>query len=133
MFLVDTSVVSFFLRNSPLKERYRQEMEGVAPLYLSVQTIAELVVGAERDNWGAMRIAALRKFVASQFAIIPIDESTVPFYAAAINGTARVGRALTVPDGWIVATAKQHDLILVTHDRDMVVGDLLGIKVVCRA
>ena len=80
-----------------------------------------------------MRIAALRTFVASQFAVIPIDENTVPFYATAISGTARIGRALTVPDGWIVATAKQHGLTLVTHERDMVAGEMLGIKVVCRA
>jgi len=133
MFLVDTSVVSFFIRNNSLKELYRPEMEGVAPLYLSVQTIAEIVVGAERDNWGAPRLGALKMFIAKQFAVIPIDENTVSFYAAAINGSARLGRALTVPDGWIVATAKQHDLTLVTHDLDMRVGEQLGVKIVCRA
>ena len=100
MVLVDTSVVSFFIRNHPLKELYRSEMEGVAPLYLSVQTIAEIVVGAERADWAAPRLAALRRFIVKQFAIIPIDENTVPFYASAMNGSACRGRALTVPDGW---------------------------------
>ena len=98
-----------------------------------MRTIAEIVVGAERADWAAPRLAALRTFIVKQFAVIPIDENTVPFYASAMHGSACRGRALTVPDGWIVATAKQHDLTLVTHDLDMTVGEQLGVKVVCRA
>ena len=72
------------------------------------------------------------KFLETQFIIIPIDEKTVPIYVEMLNGSARLGRAMQVADTWIVATAKQHDLILITHDGGMRVSTELGVKVICR-
>lgn len=132
MFIVDTSVVSFFVRNNPLKELYRSEIESALPLSISVQTVAEILAGADSDNWGTRRRVALQNFLETQFTIIPIDEKTVPIYVEMLNGSARLGRAMQVADTWIVATAKQHDLVLVTHDGDMLVSGELGVKLICR-
>ncbi len=132
MYIIDTSVVSYFVRDNPLKELYRTEMSSELPLSISLQTVAEVMAGADRDNWGERRRLALQKYLETQFTILPIEHETVPFYIAILNGSVRKGRSLQIADTWIVATAKQHDLVLVTHDGDMRVGSELGVKVICR-
>jgi predicted nucleic acid-binding protein len=107
-------------------------MDSGLPLFISVQTAAEIIAGADKDNWGKPRRAALQEYLETQFTTFPIDENTEPFYVAMLNGSARLGKALKIADNWIVATAKQYDLVLVTHDGEMRVGEDLGVKLICR-
>ena len=62
MYIVDTSVVCFFVRGNPLKDLYRSEIESTLPLNISVQTMAEIIAGADNDKWGPRRRAALQNF-----------------------------------------------------------------------
>lgn len=42
MYLLDTSIVSFAVRNDPVFELYDTEMQGDDPKFLSVQTAAAI-------------------------------------------------------------------------------------------
>jgi predicted nucleic acid-binding protein len=131
MYLLDTTIVSFAVRKDPVIERYDTEMQGNDPKFVSVQTIGELLIWAEKRNWGPSRLAKLRA-VASKYSILPIDADTAEIYSKVRVGAERLGRSLSSTDAWILSTAIQYELTLVTHDRDMTVGTQLGATVICR-
>jgi predicted nucleic acid-binding protein len=54
-------------------------------------------------------------------------------YAAVRAISKKVGRLLTSQDAWIVATAKQYGLTLISNDLDVDIGESVGINVICRA
>ena len=64
---------------------------------------------------------------------MPIDQETALHYAAVRAISKKVGRLLTSQDTWIVATAKQYGLTLISNDLDVTIGDRVGIDVICRA
>ena len=132
MYLIDTSIFSYLFRGDPIAQRYADDLAPDAHLFLSVQTIGELRLGAEQRQWGEQRRARLREFMAS-FTVLPITEATTACYAEVITASRRAGRPLQVADGWIVATAKQYGLTLVAHDKDMRVAETIGISIICRS
>jgi len=49
-----------------------------------------------------------------------------------MSAARKAGRRLDVADAWIMATARQFNLILVSHDQDIVVGENIGVQIICR-
>jgi predicted nucleic acid-binding protein len=94
-------------------------------------TVCELYSGAEIRGWGARRRAELDRHI-EKCTVLPIDAGMALPYGQVIAASRLAGRELTPPDALIVATAKRFGLILLTHDRDMLVGEQLGVNVVCR-
>ena len=90
-----------------------------------------LLIWAEKRNWGPSRLAKLRA-VASKYSILPIDAETAEIYSKVRVGAERLGRSLSSTDAWILSTAIQYELTLVTHDCDMTVDTQLGATVICR-
>lgn len=132
MYLIDTSIFSYFLRSDPIIDRYAEDLTAGARLFLSVQTVGELRSGAAQRGWGEKRKVQLQRFL-DTFTILPITEATATVYAEVTTASRRAGRRLQVADAWIMATAKQYGLTLVAHDQDMEIGHTLGVLVICRS
>jgi tRNA(fMet)-specific endonuclease VapC len=132
MYIVDTMLISYIFRGDPLALPYQAELESNQPLYISVQTVGELYYGAENKGWGKPRRQKIDALV-GEYVVLPIDQETALHYAAVRAISKKVGRLLTSQDTWIVATAKQYGLTLISNDLDVDIGESVGIKVVCRA
>jgi predicted nucleic acid-binding protein len=131
MYLFDTSVFSYAFRNHSLAALYEPELESGAASFISVQTLEEIMFTAEIRSWGNVKRVALER-VLSRYALLPIDNETARICCNLRAKSQKIGRALSTPDAWIMATAMQYRLTLVAHDSDMTVGRDFGINLVCR-
>jgi tRNA(fMet)-specific endonuclease VapC len=129
MFIFDTMILSYLIRRDPLAALYSGELTNGEPIFISCQTVGEIHYGAAKKNRGTERIKKALSVV-SQFAVLPIDETTANFYGDIRAGADKLGRPLNSQDAWILANAKQYNWILVSHDGDVDVGTELGIKIV---
>jgi len=113
--VVDTDVVSFILRNDSRAKLYAPHLNG-KELVLSFMTVAELYLWALERNWGEKRSAQLREHIQS-FAIYPFTNSLCHRWAHVTDERRRAGRPIDSQDAWIAATAIEHGIPLVTHNR----------------
>jgi len=125
-------LISYIFRGDPLALPYQAELESNQPLYISVQTVGELYYGAENKGWGKPKRQKIDSLV-REYVVLPIDQETAMHYAAVRAISKKAGRLLTSQDTWIVATAKQYGLTLISNDLDVTIGDSVGINVICRA
>jgi len=132
MYLLDTTIFSYMLRDDSRLDLYNEDLKSEGPFYISAMTVYELYTGAEIDRWGAKRRAEMERHV-EQFTVLPMDQSLGKIYAQVFAAARTLGCELHVADALIVATAKRFELKLVTHDRDMLIADNFGIKVICHA
>lgn len=132
MYILDTVLVSYIFREDSRAQLYAAEIESDGPLYISCQSIAELYYGAESDGWGMSKRQKLTALL-GEFVMLLHDEETAKCYATIRAGGKRLGRVFSPQDNWILANAKQYGLVLLSHDKDMMVGEELGIEVICRA
>lgn len=130
MYLLDTTIVSFSFRVDPLLQLYEDELRSGAPLFISVQTVAEILFGMAIKKWGDEKRARMSTTLA-KYAALPIDYQTAEIFSEIMAASQAKGRGLDVDDCWIAATAKQNGLTLLAHDRDMKVAGELGVKVIC--
>jgi tRNA(fMet)-specific endonuclease VapC len=131
MYIIDTSIFSYLFRNDPIYEQYAEDLAPDAQMFLSVQTLGELLDGAIKRGWGEARKTKLHSLI-STFSLLPITEETAAHYSEVMSAARNVGRRLDVADAWIMATARQFNLVLVSHDQDMVVGENIGVQIICR-
>lgn len=114
--LLDTNVVSYFLKNHPFGRRYlgllsRPEVV----LGISFQTVAELYEGAFRAGWGPAKLQRLEAAIDAYF-VIPSSPAVAKEWGA-IRAERRQ-RPIAPDDAWIAACARSHGYVLVTHDPD---------------
>ena len=128
--LLDTGVVSFFLpaKNRPERTLYEPHLEG-RRLILSFQSVAELWLLARKNGWENRRQENLRKFL-GKFLVVPADAELAEAWANVTADAAKLGRRLETADAWIVATALRYELPLATHDRDQLILQELGGRVI---
>ena len=131
MFLFDTSVFSYALKGHALAQLYAEELEAGAQNFISVQTVEEVLFAAENRRWGALKRSALEQ-IFSNYGVLPIDNETARLCASIRSTAKNIGRELWTPDAWIMATAKQYEYKLVSHDSDMLVAKEVGIELICR-
>ena len=126
--LVDTNIVSFQMKGSPLFALYQPHSRGFQ-LAVSFQTVAELWAGAEMAVWGAVRRLGLETTI-SGFVVLHSDDYLCRKYAEV--KAARKHRTIPVGDAWIAATALAYDLEFVTHNpADFV--DIPGLSIITEA
>src|SRR5687767_15784694 len=99
--LLDTSVASFF---HPGREglAYRRLYEGDLAghvLAVSFQTVAELLLWAEQNNWGAARRRTLENHLA-RMVVIPYDLELARTWARVMASSRAAGRRLESADAW---------------------------------
>ena len=131
MYLFDTVIFSYSFRGDPLVELYADELGHLGPIFLSAQSVAEVWYGAQKRSWGENRLKSLSSSIA-KFSVLPIDRETAILCGELKVKAEKLGRALNHADAWIMATALQYELALVTHDKDMLIGEKLGIEIVNR-
>ena len=129
--LLDTSVASLLhprKAEQSLRAVYAPDI-AAQPLALSFQTVAELYLWADRNQWGARLRGQLESMIA-RCTVIPPDAELTRLWARVSDLSARRGRRLEPDDASVVATAVRHALTLVTHDRDMVGLPIPGLSVI---
>lgn len=110
--VLDTNVVSFLMRGHPLVESYKPYLAG-RTLAISFMTVGELYEGAYRARWSQKRLTALRDAVGA-YVTIPFSFDVCREWGA-IRSERRT-RTIAVDDAWIAATARAHEVPLVTHN-----------------
>ena len=114
--VLDTNVVSLFLREHEQSDYYRRRIAGFR-IAISFQTSEELWYGAYNANWGESRRDALTSFL-EQYEVIWPDPDLVDACARLRAERRAVGRELGIADAWIAATALMLNCPLATADRD---------------
>jgi tRNA(fMet)-specific endonuclease VapC len=115
MYLLDTNACIRVLNNSsaPLVSRLRQE--DPSSIQLSSVTKAELLFGARNSARVASNLRLLERFF-TPFLSLPFDDRCAEQYAAVRADLTAQGQIIGPNDMLIAATARAHDLILVTHN-----------------
>ncbi len=133
MLLLDTSVASLLHPKksaSPFGPLYRADVTG-HPLAISFQTLAELFLWAEQNNWGAEPRLQLEQVIA-QFRVLREDLQVIRVWADVMGRTRAAGRRLEGDDAWVLATAVRFDLPLVTHDADFLDLPIPNLRIITR-
>lgn len=110
--LLDTNIVSYFIKAHHLRERYRPLLRA-DELAISFMTIAELYQGAYQENWGQKRFNQLHRVIGYYIVV----QSSIEL--GRVWGELRASRKerpISVQDAWIAATALSFDAPLVTHN-----------------
>jgi len=125
MFLLDTNIISEIRKGDRCNERVANWYAGVkeADLFLSVLVTGEIRKGIElirdRDLQQAEALESWLQKVLQSFSgrILPIDARVADTW-----GKMNAIRTIPVIDGLLVATAKVHDMTLVTRNSDDIKG-----------
>ena len=130
MFLLDTNVISEVRRGGRCNARVAAWFAGVrdADLFISVVVTGEIRKGVERLRRRVLRQAeALERWL--EEIMQSYADRVLPIDARVADAWGRLGAARPVPviDGLLAATARVHDMILVTRNASDVDG--LGVAV----
>lgn len=106
--------MSYLLRDSPEAQACRRHIENRIAA-LSFQTVAELWHWALKNQWGEEKRRVLDNLV-RRFVVLTADEATARAWAELKVVAEVAGRSKSAEDLWIAATAKRHDLPLLTND-----------------
>jgi tRNA(fMet)-specific endonuclease VapC len=109
--VVDTSVVSYLLKDHSLAPFYREHLKDRF-LAVSFMTVAELYRWPFQRGWGESKVAALRSHL-QRYVVLPYDDGMCWAWARIMS---QKGRPISEADGWIAATAICHGIPLVTHN-----------------
>lgn len=110
--ILDTNALSdFLLENRALL----RALPTHAVLRLPVIVLGEYRFGVERSR-DREKLGRLLDRVEQVAEILPVDLSTVPYYAKIRQQLRRDGRALPQNDTWIAAIALQHELPIISRD-----------------
>ena len=121
-FLLDTNVISEWTKPRPDSGVVTWLAEADEDrIFLSVVTLGELRHGVERMPAGARRDrldAWLTGQIPTRFEgrILPIDPNTADSWGRIMARGQSLGRPIGIMDGFIAASAEQHDLTLVTRN-----------------
>jgi predicted nucleic acid-binding protein len=122
-FLLDTNVISEYSRAKPPDERVRKwiDAQDEKSLYLSVLALGEIRRGASLLPPGNKRNqleAWLETELPLRFEnrLLPINETIAELWGAMAAEAQLKGITLAVIDGLVAATAKHHELAVVTRN-----------------
>jgi len=118
--LLDTNVVSMFLKTSTVHDTRRQAIEahvlGNIPA-ISFVTVAELLAWAESKGWGEKKRAELETLL-RVYTILDPTRETAEMWAKTKIKCESAGAKKQPHDLWVAAAALQYDLEVVTADSD---------------
>lgn len=128
--IADTGVLSFLIRDYARRPAY-QSFLGRRTLAISFQTVAEVLAAQLGPARRVSLEAALR-----WSAVLPHAHETSECYALVSNARQQLRRGRQVgsdagdADMWIIASALQYALPLMSHDRQQVMlGRAMGVRV----
>lgn len=109
-YLLDTGILMRYLRGRKDVVRFTRGLGRKREAVVSAVTHMELFIGAHREEE-----YSTRKLL-SRFQTIPVDAEIGQRAGQLIRQQKTQGRALSIPDALIAATALQHNLTLVTFN-----------------
>ncbi len=118
--LLDTPIISEGSKRNPSRRVLRWLERHADDCGISIVTMGEIRFGAETspDNETRRSIELFLASIRSQFgdAILDIDEQTIVEWKTLIGELKAKNRTITCEDSLIAATARQHQLIIVTKN-----------------
>lgn len=123
--ILDTNVYSALDKADPIVLR---ALAGVEKAYVPIVVVGELQFGFQHGNRITVNNDRLVKFLSRDTVeILSLTTETARIYGELSILCKKRGRAASNNDIWIAALAREHDLPLVTFDKDFVVfTELLG-------
>lgn len=118
--VIDTSVVSILFTSAKRPDNqvnFYQNIIAICSLFISFQTVEELLFWSYKNNWGDKRKTELVNYI-EHFNIVESDPHLAKKSAALRSKCRQIGHQLDTGDAWIAATALYLDCPLVTHDKD---------------
>ncbi len=110
--LLDTNIViALSVNDSSVLERLEEDVTVI----LSSIVLGELFFGAYRSSRVSENLARITEFAANNTLLV-CDSDTARHYGQIKSNLRRAGRPIPENDIWIAATARQHDLTLVSRD-----------------
>ncbi len=110
--LLDTNIViALSVNDSSVLERLEEDVT----VFLSSIVLGELFFGAYRSSRVSENLARITEFAANNTLLV-CDSDTARHYGQIKSNLRRAGRPIPENDIWIAATARQHDLTLVSRD-----------------
>jgi tRNA(fMet)-specific endonuclease VapC len=103
--VVDTSVVSYLLKDHSLAPLYREHLKNRF-LAVSFMTVAELYRWPFERGWGQAKISTLKSHL-RDYVVLPYDDGRI---------MSKKGWPISAADAWVAATAIWHGVPLVTHN-----------------
>lgn len=111
--LIDTNIIiDVFDGNLEIADKIDQN----SPFYISTIILGELYIGINRVTNKTKHLKKLDLFL-NLCEILSIDAETSRYYGEITASLYRKGKPIPSNDIWIAATAKQHNLQLVTRDK----------------
>jgi tRNA(fMet)-specific endonuclease VapC len=121
-FVLDTNIVLAYIRQSPqyLNAESRLNLTADdAQLIVSVVTVGEMRVLAQRNGWGEKKTAQLDSFIEQTLFIVDVSSGAPELLDAYVEiDCFSKGRSMGKNDLWIAATAAVTGASLVTTDGD---------------
>ncbi len=115
MYLLDTDHCVFLLRkDQSVKRRLRARRREEA--FVSIVSVCELYFGAFWSKRPEENLAEVRRLV-GRLRVLPLTDATAERFGRLKAELWRAGQKLDDPDLLIAATALDHELTLVTHNK----------------
>ena len=111
-FVLDTNIVSYGFKRHSFYDFYEPLLSN-ATCYISFMTVAEILEGAHRANWGPT-LRAKMDFTLGRFIVIESSRLICENFAAIRYH--RRQQPIEPADAFIAATAIAYDIPLVTHN-----------------
>jgi predicted nucleic acid-binding protein len=127
--VVDTCVVSFFFKRSPLRLPYEQHVAD-RRLIISFMTLAELDYWSMTRRWGTARIQRLEAHLRDKYVVYPFTRELCQAWAETRYIAGTHGFTVGSADAWVAATALVNNIPLITHNGNDFRG-LPGLQVIC--
>ena len=115
MYLLDTNACIRILNDSSVNLVARLRLHQPSEIRLSAITKAELLYGARHSERVGENLRLLGRFF-EPFACLPLDDACAEHYGMIRADLAARGQTIGPNDLLIAATARAHDLTLVTHN-----------------
>jgi tRNA(fMet)-specific endonuclease VapC len=93
----------------------QQRLDAVPEILVSLVVLGELFYGAAHSARPQQNMAEIEGF-ARTCTVVQLDMETARIYGLIKAELRRKGRPIPENDLWIAASARQHDLVLVTRD-----------------
>jgi tRNA(fMet)-specific endonuclease VapC len=123
-FLLDTNIViAIFATEATVQ----MELAKASEVFISSVVLGELYYGAYKSTRATDNLARIQEFAARN-TVLGCDGETAQEYGIIKNQLRARGRPIPENDIWIAATARQHNLTLVTRDGHFGEVDGLGIE-----
>ena len=121
-FVLDTNILLAYVRQNEIfltAENQLHLSDQDAQLIVSVVTVGEINVLAQRNNWGEKKLDLLNQFFEQEVFIVDITIGSPDLLDAYVKiDTFSSGKNMGKNDLWIAATAKVTNAALVTTDGD---------------